>query len=307
MDSTDAPIVSVIIPVYNGADTIGAQLSALAEQADAPHFEVIVADNGSSDATLQVVQNYTDLFDQLIIVDAAQKRGAAFARNEGLLVARGKIVAFCDADDIVAADWVSQFARAIQSDVIGSGWIDFRKLNDDEGSANSDTETTLPVISGYLPSIGSGNVALARTAALAIGGFDESFIFGVEDIDFGWRAQQYGLRLIKVPALLHCRLRSDPHSVFKQNRSWGRGNIMLRLRHQDFVPNAMSFKYSAFQLLKQCLSSLRLWFRRDQTLRREQARKLGMSLGEFEGHVIFRILGRLPAPATLNSRTGTTQ
>lgn len=301
-NQTPAPQVSVVIPVLNGEFTIGDQLLALAGQQKAPSFEVVIADNGSTDATAQVVRGFIERFPSWRLVDASTRRGASHARNVGLRAACGEIVAFCDADDVVASDWVAEFAQAVREGVMASGWIDMTVLNPPYTYGGSGVETELAPISGYLPSIGSGNVAIARRDALAIGGFDESFRFAVEDIDFGWRAQQHGIKLIKAPARLYCRLRADNRSVFRQSRTWGRGNIMLRLRHRQHVPNAMSFRYSVTALINQIVRLPAAWPRADVAGRRLLAQRFGTTLGEFEGHVIFRVIGRVPAPELLEGR-----
>lgn len=88
------PLVSILIPCHNAAPWLGATLeSALAQTW--PHREIIVVDDGSTDATRSIVQQLEPAV-RLISQDNA---GAAVARNRGLEVARGEYVAFLDADD----------------------------------------------------------------------------------------------------------------------------------------------------------------------------------------------------------------
>ncbi|MGJ6980384.1 glycosyltransferase family 2 protein [Aestuariimicrobium soli] len=301
------PEVSVIVPVLNGAATIGDQLAALARQTDAtdrrvPEFEVLVCDNGSTDGTRARVAQFADQFAALRVLDASDRRGAAHARNVGILAARGRVVAFCDADDVVADDWVASMARFVGPGSIVTGWLDFARLN---GPLGGGLEKDLVEVAGHLPGIASGNVALEREAALAVGGFDESYRYAVEDIDFGWRAQHHGLTLTREPAVVSVRLRADDASAFRQHRTWGRGNIMLRQRHRERLGNVMSARYSAKALVTTYARLPLRWLTASRAGRRALASAAGTTLGEFEGHVIFRLLGRMPAPLLIGPASQT--
>lgn len=104
-----APVVSVIVPVWNGHDTIGACLDALMRQ-DAPagSFEVIVVDNGSTDATPAIVARYP-----CVTLLSETRPSSYIARNTGLKVARGVAILFTDADCIPVDGWVSAALDAL--------------------------------------------------------------------------------------------------------------------------------------------------------------------------------------------------
>ena len=90
------PQVSVIIPVYNGERTIKRALDSIFAQTF-PSLEVIVVDDASIDGTVSVVAQYND--DRLTIIRPPENQGAGAARNKGIAQARGRWVAFLDADD----------------------------------------------------------------------------------------------------------------------------------------------------------------------------------------------------------------
>ena len=92
----DTPQVSVIVPVYNGEQTIKRALDSVFAQAFSD-FEVIVVDDGSSDSTLALVEQYTD--ERLTIIKSDTNLGAAAARNQGIAAAKGRRIAFLDSDD----------------------------------------------------------------------------------------------------------------------------------------------------------------------------------------------------------------
>src|SRR5512140_3870131 len=92
------PMLSVIIACLNAATTLGTQLDALARQSSPVPWELLICDNGSTDATVAVALRYQDRIPGLRVVDASGVRGAGAARNQGAEEARGEWLAFCDAD-----------------------------------------------------------------------------------------------------------------------------------------------------------------------------------------------------------------
>ena len=91
-----ASTVSVIIPVYNRADTIKRAIDGVLAQTFRD-FEVIVVDDGSSDRTCEVVEQIGD--ERIQIIRQTRNRGAAEARNTGMKAAEGKYIAWLDSDD----------------------------------------------------------------------------------------------------------------------------------------------------------------------------------------------------------------
>ena len=97
-----APVISVIVPVWNDEKRIAQCIDALQSQTlSSDLFEIIVVDNGSTDSTASVVARYPGL----VLVHEAQP-GSYAARNRGLACARGEYVAFTDSDCIPQRDWL---------------------------------------------------------------------------------------------------------------------------------------------------------------------------------------------------------
>lgn len=92
--------VSIVIPVYNEAEQLGACLSAIAAQTVRP-FEIIVVDNNSTDETVSVAGQF-----EFVKLLRQPKQGVLHARTTGFDAARGDIIARIDADSLVAPDWV---------------------------------------------------------------------------------------------------------------------------------------------------------------------------------------------------------
>ena len=146
----------------------------------------------------------------------------------------------------------------------------------------------------YLPGIESGNMAMMLADAQRVGGFDLSFCYGIEDVDFAWRCQQAGMRVVNSEAVIHYRLRETPLEVFGQFRNYGRGNIMLRLHHQEHLKQGISFKWSLYSATRNFLKLLLTSRRSSPAQKRDLALGIGMELGKLEAQLRYKHFGKLP-------------
>lgn len=227
--------LSVIIPCLNAADTIGCQLSALANQQWAEPWEVIVADNGSDDDTKDIVGKYSEKMGNLRLVHASDKRGQAHAKNVGARNALGESLAFCDADDEVAKGWVAAMGMALSRHDFVACRIDIEKLNpswvrNSRGNSQSSgiQQYKYPP---YLPHAGGSTIGVKRWIHDSVGGFDESMLL-LEDTDYCWRIQLRGTELHFVPdALIHVRFKSTLRGIYRQAYRWGEYNVKIYKRY----------------------------------------------------------------------------
>lgn len=110
------PDASVVIPARNAAPWIAEQLESLAHQQKAPRFEVVLADNDSSDGGVQGAQDAARLLGlDLRVVAATGVMSASHGRNVGAEAASGEVLLFCDADDLVGPYWVADLVSAVLS------------------------------------------------------------------------------------------------------------------------------------------------------------------------------------------------
>lgn len=172
------PRVSIIIPAYNASEFLAATLdSALAQTC--PDVEIIVIDDGSTDATPDLLKTYSNH----IRVSRQQNAGQAAARNHGARLAHGELLLFLDSDDLLNADFLTQqsalLARFYGADAV---YCDHRTI-DDTGQITADTGALgYPRPSGDIlrallhgPCIVTPGLVLLRRAAFeASGGFDEA-------------------------------------------------------------------------------------------------------------------------------------
>ncbi len=276
-------LVSVVIPVRNGAQFLQHQLDALARQRPCVPFEVVVADNGSEDDTVSVVLSNTSRIAQLRLVDAGDRQGAAHARNVGMHEARGDFIAFCDADDIVADDWINALLRAARGADLVAGRLETRVINPpralvQRGTAHldeADAERRAPIALRFLPYAVSANLGVWRYVIDAIGDWDERYRVYMEDVDFSWRAQLQGFELAyAADAVVHYRLRGNLRTILSQTYRSARNEPLLAAVYQEAGAQSplVEIPGRARWLLRKCWHLLRgqvqraLWLRRAVTL-----------------------------------------
>jgi glycosyltransferase involved in cell wall biosynthesis len=229
------PKLSVVVPCLNAADTIGGQLDALARQEWSEPWEVVVADNGSSDGSPEVAARWADRLPGLRVIDASGGRSAGYAMNRGVEAARGESIAFADADDEVGEGWLAALGEALREHEFVSCRQDDVKLNEAwvRESREMRFATELPTTSfpPYVPYTGAGALAIRKVLHERVGGFDETLY--LEDLDYCIRVQLLGPRLQFVPdAVIHYRYRSSLGGIFRQAYTYGRGMAAIQRKHK---------------------------------------------------------------------------
>ena len=233
--SSKSPLVSVVLPAYNSADVIERQLAALARQRVDFEWELLVCDNGSTDATAAVAESWTDRL-PVRVVDASARRGPSAARNIGVDSARGRYLAFCDADDVVADDWLSKVVAALQNDAFIGVAARYPAFYSTERNPAHITVIThkVPVLE-YFPIVGAGHMAIHTDVFRQVGGFDES-LRTCEDDDLSWRVQLAGYALVPHPeALIDITPRSGLIRIFRQAFAWGKGDRQVQHKFQHVI------------------------------------------------------------------------
>lgn len=231
---TSEPIaVTVVIPVLDGAATIGTVLSALAAQAGAPAAaEVIVVDNGSTDATAAIVAAHGVRFLR------EPRRGPSAARNRGLREARGEIVAFLDDDTVPTRRWLAELLVPFDDLAVVVTGGEVESLLPSSPAQRFAARYWLQRSNAWRPAgfgtAPSGNLAVRRAAALEIGGFDEGLLTA-EDVDFSMRLMaRFDTRVVHRPrAVVMHRDRETDEELHRQAISYGRGMAELYSRHPE--------------------------------------------------------------------------
>lgn len=217
------PVVSVVLCVRNGARTLGRQLAALAAQDLEAPWELVVVDNGSDDGTATLAASWTDRMPWLRVVDEPVA-GLNRARNRGVAVARAARIVCCDADDEVDRAWVREMVAGLERfDVIGGALVARSDGNAPASALQVPQTDALPVLVEHEFAVGA-SIGFHRRVYDAIGGFDERFDTGADEVDFCVRAVHAGYRIGFVPgAVTQYTLKDTPRAVMRQHFNYGRG------------------------------------------------------------------------------------
>lgn len=300
------PRVSVVIPAFNAAPWIGDQLEALANQVGAPKFEVVVADNGSSDTTVEVIKRCGGLA-RLSIVDASGSPGASHARNVGVKHATGELILFCDADDLVDPRWVGSLVEAHErsgADLI-AGALHHERFNSPtvlsgygigpDPSVDYSTPSFMadpPPFAGYLPTAAGGNMAVTAETYRAVEGMDPSYPGGSEETAFAWKVQEAGFRVVSCPrAIVHYRLKEDARGIARQQFIQQRARIYLWTQFRHSTMTGPSFKASAISFAKASARAAVSRVRGHEDYR--SAWEMGAHAGALAGIMKYRVVPAL--------------
>ena len=222
---------TVILPCYNSEETIGEQMEGLARQTWQPDWEFILADNGSTDRSVEIVRSYADRIPNMRILNVYSGEGPrdppSASYNKAFAAARSDIFITCESDDVAADGWLVNMVEAMQSaDFVGSAIDDFA-LNDSDliapGEGMQTREAGFANFIGplKLPFAVGATIGISRKLWETVGDFDVT-IGHLWDIDYSWRAQLAGFELKFVPdALMNYRQRTTVKGRYKQGKMYG--------------------------------------------------------------------------------------
>ena len=230
---SDHPVVSVVMPIGGIDEFLPQQLDALAEQDFDQPWELVLSMNqpGTTRDPAVAAARLHPLATSLI-VDSSDERSAAHARNVGARAATAKLLAFCDADDIVEPTWLRALVESLGSHAAVGGYLDERRLSPpgQERWRPPATPDELPSYLGHRYPV-SANMATTREAFDAVDGFVEG-LTRCEDIAFGWALADAGIDLAYAPdAVVHYRHRPGLWTMVRQHHYYGIGMTEVIERH----------------------------------------------------------------------------
>jgi len=189
----DQPFVSIVIPTLNSSKYILLCLKSI-EMLIYPkdRLEVIVADNGSTDETVDIAKGWG-----ACVVDATKLKVGG-VRNRGASYAKGRIIAFADSDVLVGKMWIAAAVKSLKNDNIGAVGGVYR--SPENGTWVEKAWTIRPVISGVnVDYLAGGSFILKRDIFEKLGGFSEDLI-AAEDDDLSQRIRSIQLQLHHTPS-----------------------------------------------------------------------------------------------------------
>lgn len=228
------PLCTVIVVAYNHANDLPNCLEGILAQ-EGPTFEIIVVDNASQDATLEVVRRYAD---QVTAVRLSENQGFAVGNNAGAGRAQGEILIFLNPDTAPQPGWLANLvAPLLEDESIGmttSQVVLAESPHLVNTCGNDITWTGLTVCrgmrqpvdlwqeAGEVGAVSGAACAIRRTLFEAVGGFDESFFLYYEDTDLSLRVRLMGYCIWYMPSsvVLHrYAFRFSPLKAYYQERN----------------------------------------------------------------------------------------
>ncbi|MDH5392576.1 MAG: glycosyltransferase [Gammaproteobacteria bacterium] len=232
------PLISIIIPNYNGEATLDACLAAVTSLKD-HHYELIVVDDGSDDHSVAIIKRY-----RCKLVESAEHLGAAHARNIGAQYARGEYIFFTDADCIMQQKTLTQIRASLSQScsraIIGGTYsvqpYDRSFFSRFQSVFINYFETKHRHRADYIAS----HAMLIKTELFrSSGGFDEEQWPILEDVEFSHRCRSAGTALVMQPAIqvqhiFNYSLLDSCRNAMRKTRYW----VQYSLKNQDLLADS---------------------------------------------------------------------
>ena len=241
------PTVSIVVCVYNGAETIACCLESLLNQ-NYPRkaYDVITVENGSTDGTREIIKRFP------VRVYHRQERGIPGARNLGIAESQADIIATTDCDCVAHPDWLVELVKPYNSPEIGGvGGALLAYREKQRNIIEMFSEKYPPFrnfISGeheFLPHFCGANASFRRQLLNQIHGYNERLLTG-EDVDISWRMQLETRTEIRYApeAIIYHRHRVTRRGLARQYRGYGFGEILLDTMYGRYpnYPRTRSFQ-----------------------------------------------------------------
>lgn len=226
-----APKVSVVVCTYNGSKTLRVCLRSL-KKLNYPDYEVIVVDDGSSDAVPEVAKSFEG-----VRYIRQENRGLSVARNTGMEAAIGEVVAYTDDDCRADEDWLYYLVGDLaDSEFKAMGGHNFLPPEDSATAAAVMASPGGPIhvmlTAREAEHIPGCNMVFDKAALQEIGGFDPTYRKAGDDVDVCWRLQEAGHKIGFNPAgfVWHYR-RATVGAYLKQQAGYGEAEALLFRKH----------------------------------------------------------------------------
>ena len=212
-------MVSLIITTYNYANYIERAIrSGLDQSLGNTEYEIIVVNDASTDATGQILENYSDV---VRVFNLSENMGLAGARNFGIRKARGQFVTFLDADDYLHSEALrAQNLFLSENNAFDAVAIDYYVVNERGQHIEHISSSEKPIACGIM---------FRKDYLFNIGLYDENFTAREEeDLRIRWEEAGYGIYHIPVPLY---RYRMHENNLTKDNQKMTDSQLKLNHKH----------------------------------------------------------------------------
>lgn len=266
-DESENLSVSVVIPVYNEPEGLKDTLESLVVQ-DFPkdRFEIIIADNGSGENTLNVANEFIRKFPQLIRIEIEDSIQSSYAaRNKAVKASRAPVIAFIDADMTVDKDWLSRALESMQKQNAEYMTCNIKiYTKGKEGLvAKYNRLTGFPVQQNIeVKKFGLIGATFVSKRIFEDLGYLDSRLYSGGDVEFGNRVYDSGIKLCFEPDIvMYHPSRTSLRSLLKKSYRTGRGLAELQKYYPErygrsFLGNVMAFLPAVTTKFKNRLDTL---------------------------------------------------
>jgi GT2 family glycosyltransferase len=250
---SEQPLLSIVIPNWNGKHFLETCLNALREQ----HYqllEVIIADNASDDGSQAFIREH---YPEVILLELPENRGFTGACNAGMQAANGAFIALLNNDTEADSRWagavVDAFQRHEDVGLVASKMLLFNQRDHIHTAGDGFTTDGRAFNRGvwqkddgqfdteeYVFSACGGSSAYRKTMLDEVGLLDDDYFFSLEDVDLAWRAQLAGWRALYTPdAIVYHHLSATGGGV-TASFYVGRNSLYVLVKN---LPGALWRKY----------------------------------------------------------------
>lgn len=248
----EKPLVSIVVPAFNESVVVANCVHSIIE-AQYPHKEIILVDDGSTDDTATVMAAFASEHSEVRALKQ-KNAGKGAALNAGAALASGDVLVFVDADSLFLTDTIENMLRGFNHEKVGAVCGDDRPVNLDSVQTRlltviSHIGTGLVrrslTIMRCLPIVSGNSGAFRRDVLEKTGPFNTDTVG--EDLELTWRVHKAGYRVNFAPrALVYAESPSTIRGLWKQRVRWARGLLQTTAMHRGMVGNLRYRVFGAF-------------------------------------------------------------
>jgi GT2 family glycosyltransferase len=250
-------MLSVIINVHNGAEHLAEQLDSLRAQECVEEWEVIVVDNASTDATVEIARSRGMTLPHFRIVSATGKLSTPYGRNVGADSTVGDKLVYLDHDDVLAPGYLAAMSSALGKYPFVGARIDVEALNPAWAiAARGPSIQEAKLAESHSGRCGqyvvTASLGIRREVLRHVGGFDEN-TGAAEDSALGFRLHAAGYKGGFVPdAVLHYRYRSTFRSIYRQAQRYAMSEARLDTRYPECASDPVAPTFPITLTMRWC-------------------------------------------------------
>ncbi|MDH5695052.1 MAG: glycosyltransferase [Dehalococcoidia bacterium] len=253
------PVISIIVPAYNEEKCLARTIESILE-ADYPHKDVIIVDDGSTDKTYNIAMRYKEMG---VRVFHRPNGGKFAALNYGLLFAKGEIIVTIDADSLIARNAIKEMARSFQDKRAFGVAGNIKVWNRNNFLTKCQALEYITGINIFrrafdvfgAVSIVPGALGAFRKEVVEGSGFYDPYTL-TEDFDITVKVLKAGGIVQACDARAYTEAPQNLKDLYRQRMRWYRGNFQTIFRHWDAFVNPrfgslhrLAFPWALFSML----------------------------------------------------------